>query len=103
MIAKYYVALRPQINENHAVHKENCPFLPDDKKRIYLGVFNSGGDAIKEGQRHFFKTNCCPFCLKEHQPVRKEQVYSEITGTEYLKDNSQISLSLKGSIFYFLN
>jgi hypothetical protein len=67
MSAKYYVAIRPQTNDNHAVHKEGCPFLPDQKKRIYLGVFNSGQDAIKEGQRHFLKTKSCLFCQKDNK------------------------------------
>ncbi len=41
MVAKYYVAVRPSTNENHTVHKDGCPFLPDADKRIYLGDFNS--------------------------------------------------------------
>jgi hypothetical protein len=65
MVAKYYVAVRPQINENHAVHKEGCPFLPDDNKRIYLGKFSSDQAAIKESKHHFTMTKCCIFCSKE--------------------------------------
>ena len=37
---KYYVAVRPQTNEIHSVHREGCPFMPDDGKRIYLGFFH---------------------------------------------------------------
>ena len=72
MGTKYYVAVRPQINENHAVHKEGCPFLPDDNKRIYLGEFSSGKDAVREGQRHFIRTKGCVFCSKEHKVYEEE-------------------------------
>jgi hypothetical protein len=103
MVAKYYVVIRPQTNEYHAVHKEDCPFLPDDNKRIYLGMFNSGQDAVREGQKHFTRTNNCLFCLKEHHPERKKPVFSEIDNLGNIATNSQISLSLKGILFYFLN
>jgi hypothetical protein len=66
MIDKYWVAKRPGNNEDHAVHKEDCPFLPDNDKRIYLGEFCSGADAVREGQRYFGNTNGCIFCSKEH-------------------------------------
>ena len=67
MIAKYYVAVRPQTNENHAVHKEGCPFLPDDDKRIYLGEFISGYEAVSESQHFFSKTKGCLFCSRDHK------------------------------------
>ena len=72
MSTKYYLAVRPQINENHAVHKEGCPFLPDNNKRIYLGEFSSGKDAVIEGQRHFIRTKGCIFCSKEHKVYEEE-------------------------------
>jgi len=78
MISKYYVAIRPQTNKHHAVHKEDCPFLPDAGKRIYLGMFNSDKDALTEGQRHFIRTKCCLFCSKEYQPERKKRKYSRV-------------------------
>lgn len=66
MVAKYYVAVRPRTNEDHAVHKEDCPFLQDGEKKIYLGVFRSGKDAEREGQRHFIRSKSCPFCSGKH-------------------------------------
>ncbi len=74
MIAKYYLALRPQTDEHHAVHRDGCPFLPDYKKRIYLGTFNSGQDAVREGKRHFIKTNSCQFCSREHKVHDEESI-----------------------------
>jgi len=88
MDSKFYVALRPQINDHHAVHKEGCPFLPDTDKRIYLGAFSSVKDAIKESHIHFVKTKNCLFCSGEHKtgveefsqqkPGRKNKIISKI-------------------------
>lgn len=75
---KYYVAVRTQINEYHAVHKEGCPFLPEDGKRIYLGEFSSGMEAVKESQSHFSKSKGCIFCSKEKQAVNWSQPLSDI-------------------------
>ena len=66
MSTTYFVAVRPQSNEHHTVHKEGCPFMPDDSKRIYLGHFQSPGDALNAGKRHFDKSDSCRFCSKEH-------------------------------------
>jgi len=103
MTAKYYMAIRPQTNEHHAVHKEDCPFLPDDEKRIYLGTFGSGTDAIKEGQRHFAMTTACRFCSKEHQSEIKEPVYSDTGITSFIPTVNQILQFQRGSRFFFLN
>ncbi|MGC1391667.1 MAG: hypothetical protein WA816_11570 [Bacteroidales bacterium] len=72
MISKYYVAVRPRINENHSVHKEGCPFLNYDEKSIYLGEFSLEKDAIKEGERYFIKAKGCIFCSEE-QSIREEK------------------------------
>ncbi len=62
---KYYVAVRPQTNEIHSVHREGCPFMPDDGKRIYLGFFPSGNEAGIEGKKYFNKSHGCRYCAKE--------------------------------------
>jgi hypothetical protein len=103
MISKYYLTIRPQTNENHSVHKEDCPFLPDDEKRIYLGMFNCCQDAIREGQKHFNRTNSCRFCMKEHQSVRWKPAFSEINDMGNMPTDYQIYLYLKGNLFYNLN
>ncbi|TAL80194.1 MAG: hypothetical protein EPN88_01445 [Bacteroidetes bacterium] len=100
MVARYYLGLRPHTNEYHAVHKEGCPFLPDDKKRIFLGAFNSVKDAVREGQKHFIRTGNCQFCSKEHQPDRGQPAFCE---KDIIPTDSQISQSLKGNPLYFLN
>jgi hypothetical protein len=103
MVAKYYVVIRPQTDENHAVHKEDCPFLPENEKRIYLGMFGSCEEAIREGKRHFPRTNHCRFCSKEHQTESKEPVLSGIDASENFPTVDQTSHFQEGKIFYFLN
>ena len=78
MGSKYYVAVRPQTNEYHAVHKEDCPFLPEEEKRICLGMFNTDQDAVREGQRHFPRAISCRFCSKEHMAQNKKPVVNEM-------------------------
>jgi hypothetical protein len=103
MAAKYYVSIRPQINGQHALHKEDCPFLPEDERRIYLGMFRSGQNAILEVQKRFSATTVCRFCLKEHQPERTEPAYSDMSINSFIPTLKQISQFQKGATCYFLN
>jgi hypothetical protein len=103
MVTKYYVAIRPQTDEHHAVHKEDCPFLPEHEKRIYLGIFGSCDEAIREGQRYFPRTNGCLFCSKEHQHVRKKPELSEIDITGDFPVADQVFHFQKANLLYFLN
>jgi len=103
MAAKYYLAIRPQTNGHNAIHSEHCPFLPEDEKRIYLGIFASSQDAIMEGRRHSSGANVCRFCLKEHQPERRETVFSDTANTGFLPTLSQIFQFQKGAALYYLN
>jgi hypothetical protein len=103
MAAKYYVAIRPQTNERHIVHKEGCPLLPEDGKRIYLGLFRSCHQAESEGQKHFSMTGSCPFCLKEYHNEMNEAVPSPTDFSEDIPTSIHISLFQKGSTLYFLN
>jgi hypothetical protein len=103
MAAKYYMAIRPQTNGFHALHKEDCPFLPEDKKRIYLGMFGSGHDAIREGQRRFSGTTVCRFCLKEHQTEKPKSAFHEADINAFLPTNLQIALYQEGGLFCSLN
>ncbi len=75
MKSKFFIGTHPQTNNNHAVHKEGCPFLPEAKKRIFLGEFNSGHEAAREGQKIFVRTQCCIFCTKEAVKRRETFVF----------------------------
>ena len=103
MTAKYYAAVRPRLNENHAVHKEGCPFLHDDEKSIYLGEFRSGQDAVNESHRHFNRTKGCLFCsedppLSDNKPTLSERVIKDIIPAKI-----EIPISYHHNLFCCLN
>ena len=103
MFAKYYVVIRTQTDENHAVHKEGCPFLPDPEKRIYLGKFNSAREALREGQILFNRTSSCLFCLKELHKEKRQPVFSEIVLTGPEPAGNEMFLSKEVILSCFLN
>jgi hypothetical protein len=103
LITRYYVAIRPQTNEQHNVHKEDCPFLPCDNKRIYLGTFGSGEDAVKEGRKYFIRSNSCRFCTKDHNEEKIQSLFSEIDIRLCFSTVSDLEQQLAGESSYFLN
>jgi hypothetical protein len=103
MIKKYYVALKPQTNELHAVHKEGCPFLPDDGKRIFLGHFNSGNEAVSMSARHFSDTGSCLFCCKERTSSPENSAGSEWSCQDVVSVKTEISVSFMQSMLCCLN
>ena len=103
MAKKYYVAVRPRINENHAVHKEGCPFLNQNEKRIFLGVFSSSLDAVKASRRHFFSSECCLFCSKEQKPHNLKTKTKELVEKELIPDEMERSSSFHQGLFYCVN
>ena len=78
MPVTYFVAIRPQSNEHHTVHKEGCPFMPDDSKRIKLGEFKSAFDALNEGKSHFKMSDSCRFCSGEHHSDVNKNTYPQL-------------------------
>lgn len=103
LIARYYVTIRPQTNEHHTVHKEDCPFLPDDNKRIYLGTFGSVEDAVIEGRKYFIKSNSCLFCSKDDHEEKIHSVFSEIDVSLFFPIESEPVQSLSVAPPYYLN
>jgi hypothetical protein len=103
MVARYYVAIRPLTNENHAVHKEGCPFLPDGEKVIYLGDFSSGQDAIKESKRHFSKSKGCVFCSKEHDLNEEKPLQYKLADQDIIPAEIKGPLSCHQSLFCCMN
>ena len=100
---KYYVAVRPQTNDHHTVHKEGCPFLSENEKRIYLGRFGSGIDAIEESRLHFKKTECCQFCSKEIKIFGNEQVTFTPSMKESIPKELRIPVSFHQSLLCCVN
>lgn len=103
MVAKYYVAVRPQTNDYHAVHKEGCPFLHDDARKIYLGLFKSGEEAMSESRHSFDRTENCLFCCKEEKVNRENKVKTERMVTDPVPVRLQISVSSHQGMFCCLN
>jgi hypothetical protein len=103
MAAKYYVAVRPRINENHAVHKEGCPFLNENEKRIFLGVFSSSLDAVKASRRYFFSSEGCMFCSKEQKPHNIITTPHEMVEKELIPEEMEGSSSLHHGLFFCVN
>jgi len=63
---------------SRTVHREDCPFLPEQKKRIFLGFFQSSYDALEEGRKYFNIPGNCIYCSKEHYTGEKMKVLSEL-------------------------
>lgn len=93
MTEKYFIGIRPQTNESHSIHKEGCPFMPVDEKRIFLGTFRTAHDAASEGKKHFNKSDSCLFCSKEHHPSESEPAFSktEVTASFINMDNLNVT------------
>lgn len=100
---KYYVAVRPQTNDHHAVHKGGCPFLSENEKRIYLGRFGSGTEAIAESRLHFIKTECCLFCSREIKIFSNEQVTFNPSEKELISKELRMPVSLHNSLLCCVN
>ncbi len=64
--------------------------MPEKDKRIFLGVFSSGKDALNEGTIHFRNSECCRFCLKEEHHENRELVFTEIESAINLTATSGI-------------
>lgn len=101
--AKYYVAVGPQTNGNHAVHKEGCPFISENEKRIYLGKFGSGRDAIEESTIHFKKTECCLFCSKESKIFNDDYVSINLTNADMVQGELHVPAAFHQSFFCCIN
>ena len=69
---KYYISKRSLLNGIFSVHREDCPFVPEPEKRIYLGKFNSGHDAAKVAKMICLKSDCCYFCLQACSQLTKK-------------------------------
>src|SRR4030042_846268 len=76
MKALYQISPGHKANGANIVHTDGCPLLPGRGKTTFLGIFNSPEEAMKEAAIHFKKTDCCPFCLKEHYLKRKKPVFA---------------------------
>jgi hypothetical protein len=103
MTAKYYVAVRPQTNDYHAVHKEGCPFLHDDSKKIFLGSFKTGHDAMRESRHAFARTENCVFCCKEEKTESENRIIAKHSERDSIAARLQIPVTFQQGMFCCLN
>lgn len=87
-LENYYVAIKPQTNAVHSVHREGCPFMPADNKRIYLGAFQSGKEAGEEGKKLFCNSNCCRFC--SGKTSAEGTIQFSMTGSTFLPTQNSV-------------
>jgi hypothetical protein len=71
MTIRYFISSNPRISGSHTVHRQGCPFLPEPRRRFLLGDFQSSPEAVREGKKYFRRADVCPFCLKEHNQIKR--------------------------------
>lgn len=96
----YFLAVRPQLNEFHAVHKDGCPFMPEDNKRIYLGTFGSEREAGIAAKQYFSRSSECRFCSKVQE---KESAPEGFDKNEFTPSMEQLSFQGKQALYYLMN
>jgi hypothetical protein len=99
----YFVSTKPRTNDFHQVHKEDCPFLPEKEKRIFLGQFDSENEALNEGKSYFRKSEFCRFCMKELQQDKKDLVFAEIEYAANYPVSTIIYQSYEDAMHSYLN
>lgn len=59
----YFVNTIAQANGDHEVHRDDCLYMPGNKK--YLGQFPTCAGAVQEARKHYAQVNGCKLCSKE--------------------------------------
>lgn len=62
---EYWVNNRTDTNPNndHEVHKEGCPVMPDDK--TYLGLHDNCNSALHKARAYYSSVDGCIPCIPE--------------------------------------
>ncbi len=58
----YYVNKNAQLNGDHEVHVSSCTRLPEEKNRLYLGIFETCSPAVREAKKTYPQSNGCYYC-----------------------------------------
>ena len=62
----YYVNNNEQLNGDHEVHTDDCPYFKSIVSKKELGQFSSCKPAVEEAKKTYSKSNgcktCCPDC-----------------------------------------
>ena len=103
LVSRYYITTKVRSDDRHAIHKENCPFIANDKNLLFLGHFMSSDDAVAEGHKHYDHSKCCRFCIPEKEEKFAETHMNTTVSKQMLPDNNQLLSSSNGSVYYILN
>jgi hypothetical protein len=58
----YYMNNNPQINRDHEVHTDDCPYFKYILSKKYLGTFHNCSPAVEEAKKTYSKSNGCKTC-----------------------------------------
>lgn len=62
MLNNYYVNKEDQNNGDHEVHKDYCVRLPSTENRLFLGIFSTDQEALKEAKKYYKNADGCAYC-----------------------------------------
>ena len=76
----YYVSQSARSDGIHEVHQSGCDWIPVPHKRLYLGDFGAGTEAVREARRHYAQVSGCEACTEpaaaEPEPGTSDVIYS---------------------------
>lgn len=79
-MSAYYVSQSARSDGIHEVHRSGCELLPVPRKRLYLGDFRTGSEAVGEARRHFAQVGGCEECTEpaaaEPRPGSSRSIHS---------------------------
>lgn len=74
----YYVSQSARPDGTHTVHRSGCDLVPVPRKRLYLGDFISGSQAVSEARRHYAQVRGCEQCTEPTASIRQSGTTSSI-------------------------
>jgi hypothetical protein len=92
VVRKYFIRNRADYRGRYVIHKENCPFIPEEDQRINLGEFKSVEEVLKSGNEYFRNRVVCPFCLKDEGKMSSQVNRADVQVSEFiLSDPAEFS------------
>ncbi len=102
-VSRYYLTIKCRTNDKHAIHKENCPFLEEDEKIMFLGHFLSSDDALVEGKKQYNHSQCCRFCIPEEKASVTDTFFTSAGKSGTLPDINPLPDGFSESSYYIFN
>jgi len=92
MIKMYYVILQPFSFGKYYLHSGECPFLPEDGKKIFIGFFGSAEEAIEECRRMNIEVKECVFCSLDKKRRHYTTGAEKFVSSEIIKELPECAL-----------